>query len=49
MNKETFGDLGEDEELGPIDWPSVIKHITCLNALGEGEQPHAHDISSNKN
>ncbi|GLJ39011.1 hypothetical protein SUGI_0795200 [Cryptomeria japonica] len=46
---EAYGELGEDEELGPVDWPSVVKHISCLNALEEGEQPHPHDIPPNEN
>ncbi|KAH9316487.1 hypothetical protein KI387_025114, partial [Taxus chinensis] len=48
---EAFGELGEDEELGPVDWPSVVKHITCLKTSEEGEQPHPHphDISQHEN
>nr|UTD53590.1 Na+/H+ exchanger 7 [Casuarina glauca] len=38
LNKalEAFGDLGDDEELGPADWPTVKKYIASLNDL-EGE------------
>ncbi|KAL5721973.1 Son of sevenless 1 [Ranunculus cassubicifolius] len=49
MNKalDAFGDLGDDEELGPSDWATVKKYITCLNSL-EGEQVHPHDIPENE-
>ncbi|KAK7848722.1 sodium/hydrogen exchanger 7 [Quercus suber] len=42
LNKalEAFGDLGDDEELGPVDWPTVKRYITCLNNL-EGERVQA--------
>ena len=44
LNKalEAFGDLRDDEELGPADWITVKKYITCLNDL-EDEQAHPHD------
>ncbi|XP_057992366.1 sodium/hydrogen exchanger 8 isoform X3 [Hevea brasiliensis] len=32
-----FGDLGDDEELGPADWPTVKRYIASLNNL-EGPQ-----------
>ncbi|KAK4754515.1 hypothetical protein SAY87_002619 [Trapa incisa] len=43
LNKalEAFGDLGDDEELGPADWPSVKKYIASLSNL-EGECVHPH-------
>nr|QBF58650.1 plasmalemma Na+/H+ antiporter [Lycium ruthenicum] len=43
LNKalEAFGDLGDDEELGPADWPTVKKYITCLDDVG-GEPVHPH-------
>ncbi|THU69843.1 hypothetical protein C4D60_Mb08t18680 [Musa balbisiana] len=46
LNKalESFGDLGDDEELGPADWPTVRRYITCLSNLDEG-QIHPHNIS----
>lgn len=46
LNKalEAFGDLREDEELGPADWVTVKKYITCLNNL-EDEPAHPHDVS----
>ncbi|KQJ85563.1 sodium/hydrogen exchanger 8 [Brachypodium distachyon] len=46
LNKalEAFGDLREDEELGPADWVTVKKYITCLNNL-EDERTHPHDVS----
>ncbi|WCJ33702.1 Sodium/hydrogen exchanger 7 [Euphorbia peplus] len=28
-----FGDLGDDEELGPADWPTVKRYITSLKNL----------------
>nr|BAK23260.1 Na+/H+ antiporter [Puccinellia tenuiflora] len=40
--REAFGDLRDDEELGPADWVTVKKYITCLNNL-EDEQAHPHD------
>ncbi|KAJ1697251.1 hypothetical protein LUZ63_005763 [Rhynchospora breviuscula] len=45
MNKalETFGDLRDDEELGPADWPTVKRYITCLSNLEE-ERSHPHDV-----
>ncbi|KAK1387163.1 Salt overly sensitive 1 [Heracleum sosnowskyi] len=46
MNKalEAFGDLGDDEELGPADWPTVKKYIASLTDV-EGEQVHPHTQS----
>lgn len=46
LNKalEAFGDLGDDEELGPVDWPTVKRYITCLNEV-EGECVHPHSVS----
>ncbi|XP_050375033.1 sodium/hydrogen exchanger 7 isoform X5 [Argentina anserina] len=38
---KAFGDLGDDEELGPADWPTVKKYITCLNEV-EIEPAHPH-------
>ncbi|KAL7598716.1 hypothetical protein Lser_V15G22190 [Lactuca serriola] len=48
MNKalEAFGDLVDDEELGPADWPTVKKYITCLHEA-EGERIHPHTTSQN--
>ncbi|XP_030959877.1 sodium/hydrogen exchanger 8 isoform X1 [Quercus lobata] len=50
LNKalEAFGDLGEDEELGPVDWPTVKRYITCLNNL-EGERVHPHNTPEDNN
>lgn len=46
MNKalEAFGDLGDDEELGPADWPTVKRYITSLRNV-EGEPVHPHTTS----
>ncbi|XP_031384189.1 sodium/hydrogen exchanger 7 isoform X2 [Punica granatum] len=43
LNKalEAFSDLGDDEELGPADWPTVKRYITSLSNL-EGERVHPH-------
>lgn len=52
MNKkalEAFQELGEDEELGPADWPSVLNYITCLTTLEGGDRTHPHAISINEN
>ncbi|KAF6168632.1 hypothetical protein GIB67_005244 [Kingdonia uniflora] len=50
MNKalEAFGDLGDDEELGPADWLTVKRYISCLNNAEEG-QVHPHNVSENEN
>lgn len=50
LNKalEAFGDLGDDEELGPADWPTVKRYITSLNNL-EGECVHPHNTSETDN
>ncbi|XP_027191972.1 sodium/hydrogen exchanger 7 isoform X4 [Cicer arietinum] len=46
---EAFGELGDDEELGPADWPTVKRYISCLNDI-EGERVHPHGASeSNSN
>ncbi|KAJ9546903.1 hypothetical protein OSB04_019446 [Centaurea solstitialis] len=37
---EAFGDFVDDEELGPADWPTVKKYITCLHE-SEGERVQA--------
>lgn len=48
LNKalEAFGDLGDDEELGPADWPTVKRYINSLNDVG-GEPVHPHTSSEN--
>nr|AVA17738.1 SOS1-like protein 1 [Populus monticola] len=50
LNKalEAFGDLGEDEELGPVDWPTVKRYIRSLNNL-EGSCEHPHGASEADN
>ncbi|KAL5554424.1 hypothetical protein UlMin_041825 [Ulmus minor] len=50
LNKalEAFGDLGEDEELGPADWPTVKRYIATLNDV-EGERVHPHNASDSDN
>ncbi|KAK1553292.1 hypothetical protein Q3G72_032289 [Acer saccharum] len=50
LNKalEAFGDLGDDEELGPVDWPTVKSYITSLNNL-EGGCVHPHSTSETDN
>ncbi|KAK1387164.1 sodium/hydrogen exchanger 8 [Heracleum sosnowskyi] len=46
MNKalEIFGDFGDDEELGPADWPTVKEYIATLSGV-DGEQAHLHTQS----
>ncbi|CAL0329851.1 unnamed protein product [Lupinus luteus] len=46
LNKalEAFGELGDDEELGPADWSTVKRYISCLNNI-EGERVHPHGAS----
>ncbi|XP_027344134.1 sodium/hydrogen exchanger 8 isoform X2 [Abrus precatorius] len=48
LNKalEAFGELGDDEELGPADWSTVKRYISCLNDI-EGERVHPHGSDSN--
>ncbi|CAA3027240.1 sodium hydrogen exchanger 8 isoform X1 [Olea europaea subsp. europaea] len=50
LNKalEAFGDLGDDEELGPADWPTVKRYIACLHDL-DGEQVHPHSSENDDN
>jgi hypothetical protein len=37
---EAFGELREDEELGPADWATVKKYIRCLDFDDEPVHPH---------
>ncbi|KAE8730062.1 Sodium/hydrogen exchanger 7 [Hibiscus syriacus] len=48
LNKafEAFEDLGDDEELGPADWPTVKRYIASLNDL-EGDRVHPHTEADN--
>lgn len=40
---EAFGEMGEDEELGPADWITIRKYLSCLSSLPEdGEPAHPH-------
>lgn len=50
LNKalEAFGDLGDDEELGPADWPTVKKYIASLNNV-EGGPVHPHSGTESDN
>ncbi|GJW06371.1 sodium/hydrogen exchanger 8 isoform X2, partial [Tanacetum coccineum] len=43
---EVFGDLVDDEELGPADWPTVKKYTRCLRDA-EGECIHPDTASEN--
>lgn len=45
LNKalDAFGDLADDEELGPTDWPTVKRYIASLNNV-EGEFVHPHTV-----
>ncbi|KAK1313564.1 Sodium/hydrogen exchanger 7 [Acorus calamus] len=49
LNKalDAFRDLNDDEELGPADWPTVERYITCLNNLDEG-RVHPHNVSESE-
>ncbi|KAK8942058.1 Sodium/hydrogen exchanger 7 [Platanthera guangdongensis] len=49
LNKSlaAFGVLGDDEELGPADWPTVQRYITCLSNLEAYEHPHVVRESEN--
>ncbi|GLT41157.1 hypothetical protein SLA2020_152420 [Shorea laevis] len=44
---EAFEDLGDDEELGPADWPTVKRYIANLNTLEE-ENLDPHSASENE-
>ncbi|CAN6675331.1 unnamed protein product [Malus baccata var. baccata] len=50
LNKalEAFGDLGDDEELGPADWPSVKRYI-AIDVDTETVHPHDASESDNSN
>ncbi|XP_008220964.1 PREDICTED: sodium/hydrogen exchanger 8 isoform X1 [Prunus mume] len=50
LNKalEAFGDLGDDEELGPADWPTVKGYIASLNNV-DSEHVHPHAASERDN
>ncbi|XP_050117869.1 sodium/hydrogen exchanger 8-like isoform X2 [Malus sylvestris] len=50
LNKalEAFGDLGDDEELGPADWPTVKRYIASLNDI-DTEPVHPHKASESDN
>jgi NhaP-type Na+/H+ or K+/H+ antiporter len=40
---ESFEELGEDEELGPADWTTVCKYVSCLKRVPEEGRPaHPH-------
>ena len=45
LNKalEAFEGLGDDEELGPADWPTVKRYIASLNNL-EGDCVHPNNL-----
>ena len=45
---EAFGDLGDDEELGPADWPTVKTYIKSLDDL-ESEPVHPHTAVESDN
>ncbi|KAF3793806.1 Sodium/hydrogen exchanger 7 [Nymphaea thermarum] len=49
MNKalEAFGELGDDEELGPAEWSTVKRYITCLDE-NDAEKIHPHIISESQ-
>ena len=50
LNKalEAFGDLGDDEELGPADWLTVKRYIASLNDV-DTELVHPHDATESDN
>lgn len=37
---KAFRDLGDDEELGPADWPTVKGYITSLGDVEGGVHPY---------
>lgn len=46
---DTFRELGRDEELGPVDSPTVQQFITCLTAMKEEDRTCHCSISVNEN
>lgn len=50
LNKalRAFQDQGDDEELGPADWPTVESYISSLKN-SEGELVHPHNGSKSGN
>ncbi|KAM7269962.1 hypothetical protein ACFE04_029176 [Oxalis oulophora] len=50
LNKaiEAFSDLGDDEELGPTDWPTVKRYISSLNDLEPSENSNNLDPTNLK-
>ncbi|KAI3951869.1 hypothetical protein MKW92_021475 [Papaver armeniacum] len=44
---EAFGGLEDDEELGPAEWHTVKKYLSCLNNLEE-DHMHPHNVSKNE-
>ncbi|KAI3954801.1 hypothetical protein MKW98_002907 [Papaver atlanticum] len=50
MNKalEAFGGLEDDEELGPAEWHTVRKYLSCLNNNLEEDHMHPHSVSKNE-
>uniref|UniRef100_A0A1J3FAF8 Sodium/hydrogen exchanger 7 n=1 Tax=Noccaea caerulescens TaxID=107243 RepID=A0A1J3FAF8_NOCCA len=51
LNKalQAFEDLGDDEELGPADWPTVEKYISSLKDSEGEQQIHPHSGSETGN
>lgn len=49
LNKalEAFADLGDDEELGPTNWPTVKRYIASLNDVGGLVDPQTVHRSDN--
>ncbi|KAK9935635.1 hypothetical protein M0R45_022729 [Rubus argutus] len=50
LNKalEAFSDLGDDEELGPADWPTVKSYIASLNDV-DSERVHPYAAAESDN
>nr|QOS02253.1 SOS1 [Karelinia caspia] len=44
---DAFGELVDDEELGPTDWHTVKKYITCLHDSEERIHPHTQSENDN--
>jgi hypothetical protein len=46
---EAFEELGEDEELGPADWTTIRRYVSCLSNLPEDGKPtHPHGPSGSE-
>lgn len=44
---DAYGELAEDEDLGPTDWTTVKEYVSCLNTVSEESPPvHPHESAA---